>query len=161
MGFLGQYCSIMGVHTIKTYKTKFWSFSKHFSNSKLRLHLEFLVTFFTKNGKNFKFRYGTALNSWNQVMKYTQFSIWSMKILSPNSFSIFENNCVIKILLRPCCGIKFQFRNFLLYTHEKLVILSIQWHIASQKIPTLTIVKLRLKSAKNYDEGFKYLFMVK
>ena len=46
--------------------------------------------------------------------------------------------------------LKFQFWNFLLYIHEKLVILSIQWHIASQKIPNLTIVKLRLKSAKNY-----------
>ena len=58
-------------------------------------------------------------------------------------------------MLRPCCVLKFQFWNILLYTHKKLVILSIQWHIASQKIPTLTIVKLRLKSAKNYDEVFK------
>ena len=79
---------------------------------------------------------------------------WSMKILSTIFFPIFEKNYVIKILLRPCCGLKFQFWNFLLHTHEKLVILSIQWHIASQKIPTLTIVKLRLKSAKNYEEVF-------
>ena len=69
-------------------------------------------------------------------------------------FSIFEKKIAIKIQLRPCCRLKFQFWNFLLYTHKKLVILSIQWHIANQKIPTLTIVKLRLKSAKNYDEGF-------
>ena len=41
-----------------------------------------------------------------------------------------------------------------MYTHEKLGILSIEWHIASQKIPILTIAKVRLKSAKNYDEGF-------
>ena len=61
-------------------------------------------------------------------------------------------------MLRPCCVLKFQFWNILLYTHKKLVILSIQWHIASQKIPTLTLVKLRLKSAKNYDEGFMYNF---
>ena len=37
-----------------------------------------------------------------------------------------------------------------------MVILSIQWHIASQKIPTLTIIKLHLKSAKNYEEVFNF-----
>ena len=41
-----------------------------------------------------------------------------------------------------------------MYTHEKLGILSIEWHIASQKIPILTIAKVRLKSAINYGEGF-------
>ena len=44
----------------------------------------------------------------------------------------------------------------MVYTQEKLGILSIEWHIASQKIPILTMVKVRLKSAKNYDEGFIY-----
>ena len=32
--------------------------------------------------------------------------------------------------------------------------LSIGIYIASQKIPILTVVKVRLKSAMNYDEGF-------
>ena len=47
-----------------------------------------------------------------------------------------------------------------MYTHEKLGILSIEWHIASQKIPILTIAKVRLKSAKNYDEGFRFVIEI-
>ena len=36
-------------------------------------------------------------------------------------------------------------------------ILSIKWHIASQEIPIITIVKVRSNSANNCGEGFRMI----